>query len=368
MKKFKGIFGILVMITGILGTGYAYWMDSLQVYATVSTGTFDVQYCEEHTEGDTDGVSVLEVDIDEGIADIRIDKIAPGCELSATLCFKNEGSVNAILNQIRIDSLEYDDECDVVEYRAEIGENIISGNNLALFEEEAEKLLDMLKLGSGECKSIIITVFIPYDEEQYQKGQDKSCKFEIIFDWRQDISVNGSSTGTTVTEPAVTEPQVTNPPVAEPPAINPPATEPEVVEPPASGLPQIDAPAVIEPEVVKPVKDKDRNNSTDGEKFSKAVFSGGGASSGGGGGGGTTVRITPGGGTEEPVVIEAFGPEEEVIVSLPVFSAEEPEEVVLTEAVMSPDANPQTSDAGIAMQMQMLGLSLAAMYVLKRKI
>ena len=47
---------------------------------------------------------------------------------------------------------------------------------------------------------------------------------------------------------------------------------------------------------------------------------------------------------------------------------EEPEEVVLTEAVMSPDANPQTSDAGIAMQMQMLGLSIAAMYVLRRKI
>ena len=151
----------------------------------------------------------------------------------------------------------------------------------------------MLKLGSGECKSIIITACIPYDEEQYQKGQDKSCKFEMIFDWRQDISVNGSSTGTTVTEPAipnppstepsVTEPQVTNPPVAEPPATNPPATDPEVVEPSEPGLPQIDAPAVVEPEIVKPVKDKDRVNGTDGEKFSKAVFSGGGASSGGGG-------------------------------------------------------------------------------------
>ena len=95
-----------------------------------------------------------------------------------------------------------------------------------------------------------------------------------------------------------------------------------------------------------------------------------GGTTGGGGGGGTTVRITPGGGTEEPIVIEAFGPEEEVIVSLPVFSAEEPEEVVLAQTVMSadPDENPQTSDAGIAIQMQMLGLSLAAMYVLKRKI
>ena len=268
MKKIKGIFGILVMIAGILGTGYAYWMDSLQVYATVSTGTFDVQYCEEHTEGDTDGISVLEVDIDEGIADIRIDKIAPGCELSATLCFKNEGTVNAILNQIRIESLEYEDECDVVEYRAEIGENIISGNNLALFEEEAEKLLDMLKMNAGECKSIIITAFIPYDEDQYQKGQDKSCKFEMIFDWRQDISANGSSSGTTVTEPVVQ---------------NPPLTEPSVTEPSEPGIPQIDAPSVVSPEVVKPVKDKDRNNGTDGEKFSKAVFSGGGASSGGGG-------------------------------------------------------------------------------------
>ncbi|WP_028829516.1 SdrD B-like domain-containing protein [Proteocatella sphenisci] len=97
----------------------------------------------------------------------------------------------------------------------------------------------------------------------------------------------------------------------------------------------------------------------------------------GGGGGGTTVRITPGGGTSNPIAIEAFGPGEEEFITLdmPVFSSvEEPEEIAteafLEQAVMSagPDDNPQTSDAGFAMQMQMLGLSLAAMFVLRRKI
>lgn len=105
---------------------------------------------------------------------------------------------------------------------------------------------------------------------------------------------------------------------------------------------------------------------------------GGGASSGGGrSGGGTTVRITPGGGTSQPIAIEAFGPGEEEFITLdmPVFSSEEePEEIAtaafLEQAVMSagPDDNPQTSDAGFAMQMQMLGLSMAAMFVLRKKI
>jgi len=266
MKKIKGIFGILVMITGILGTGYAYWMDDLKVYATVATGDFDVEYCEEHTQGDIDGVSSLGIDIKDGKAEIMVDKLAPGCDLTANMCFKNTGSVNAILSGIRIENLEYTDEYEIVQYRAVIGENIISGENLVAFKEELENLIDMLKLGKEECKSLTITAFIPYDDEQYQKGQDQSCEFEIIFDWRQDIAKHGSTPGETVTEPTVTEPTVTEPTV----------TEPAVTEPAATVVPGSNKP--------------EDSKVTDGEKYNKVEFSGGGISSAGSGGGGVVVK------------------------------------------------------------------------------
>lgn len=43
MKKFKGIFGILVMITESSVRDTLIGWTGLQVYATVSTGTFDVK-------------------------------------------------------------------------------------------------------------------------------------------------------------------------------------------------------------------------------------------------------------------------------------------------------------------------------------
>lgn len=60
--------------------------------------------------------------------------------------------------------------------------------------------------------------------------------------------------------------------------------------------------------------------------------------------------------------------EEEVMtLSIPVFSEAEPvEEITLDLPVFSSD-NPQTSDVGIAMQLQMLALSLSGMYILRRK-
>lgn len=96
---------------------------------------------------------------------------------------------------------------------------------------------------------------------------------------------------------------------------------------------------------------------------------GGGSSSGSSGGGSTTTTTTTN-------VLETLNtiaePEEEVVtLSMPVFSAE-PEEVVVQEEVMAnqevedPDANPQTSDPGLVSQMQVLGLSILAMVVLKK--
>lgn len=43
MKRTKFIAGALVLSMGLLGTGYAYWTDALQVKTTVSTGKLDVE-------------------------------------------------------------------------------------------------------------------------------------------------------------------------------------------------------------------------------------------------------------------------------------------------------------------------------------
>lgn len=44
MKRTKFIAGALVLSMGLLGTGYAYWTDTLSVNATVSTGNLEVNF------------------------------------------------------------------------------------------------------------------------------------------------------------------------------------------------------------------------------------------------------------------------------------------------------------------------------------
>lgn len=46
MKRSKFMIGALVLSMGLLGTGYAYWTDALQVNTTVTTGKLDVNVTE----------------------------------------------------------------------------------------------------------------------------------------------------------------------------------------------------------------------------------------------------------------------------------------------------------------------------------
>lgn len=49
MKGTKIIVGALVLSMGLLGTGYAYWTDELQVDTTVATGKFNVDFANQPT-------------------------------------------------------------------------------------------------------------------------------------------------------------------------------------------------------------------------------------------------------------------------------------------------------------------------------
>jgi len=196
MRKVKGIFGILVLLIGVLGTGYAYWADTLVVEATVATGNFDVIYCEQHTVGDTDGISTSSIELSDDHAMITVDKLVPGCEVKSVLCFENVGSVNAILKEIKLVLGESSDEDCIVQYKVTLGETIINATDMEMLKEEIEKLTDIMYVDQNECKSIEIVAFIPCDEENCQVGQDHTCSFEITFDWRQTM-LSSSTTGPT---------------------------------------------------------------------------------------------------------------------------------------------------------------------------
>ncbi len=57
MKRSKFMIGALVLSMGLLGTGYAYWTDTLQVNTTVNTGKFDMEFV-----ADSESVKAIEED------------------------------------------------------------------------------------------------------------------------------------------------------------------------------------------------------------------------------------------------------------------------------------------------------------------
>ena len=109
MRKMKSILGILILSIGILGTGYAYWCDTLKVEATVKTGSFDVDfgcigvmdYC---TEATASGPN-------EDMISIITGELVPGSWAWFNIPFINRGANRAYLEDVSVDFSRCGGDC-----------------------------------------------------------------------------------------------------------------------------------------------------------------------------------------------------------------------------------------------------------------
>lgn len=130
MKKVRFLAISLVVALMLMGAGYAYWTDSVDIVTTVKTGTFDVRFAGEKgvtfvtgtsTSGNPgnefawDGYGVNAVASgsvsypDENTATVTLNNLYPGVEGEIMFAIKNTGSVPAKFASASVVTADADD-------------------------------------------------------------------------------------------------------------------------------------------------------------------------------------------------------------------------------------------------------------------
>lgn len=172
MKRSKFMIGALVLSMGLLGTGYAYWTDALQVNTTVNTGKLDVnvtkgdmtfKYVDENSTmngenafGDgAKGASknlirwetapVVEVAEDGTEMNIEIGNLHPGTEFRYTYTLTNESTmpIKAVITKPEATTLqEVQGNLDGVEVSIERGKTkFLPEQTATTFADKMESVL-----------------------------------------------------------------------------------------------------------------------------------------------------------------------------------------------------------------------------------
>lgn len=188
MRKMKSILGILILSIGILGTGYAYWCDTLKVEATVKTGSFDVDfghvgvmdYC---TEAKASGPYGDRVSINTG-------ELVPGSWAFFNIPFINRGANRAYLEDVSIDFSRCGDDC-AREVDYWVGMNgywyFWPVGSAYQLDDVIERMFDFAYPKGLKEYHMMSVQLMPFmkNTNECQGGQDKECNYDLIFKWKQ---------------------------------------------------------------------------------------------------------------------------------------------------------------------------------------
>lgn len=188
MRKMKSILGILILSIGILGTGYAYWCDTLKVEATVKTGSFDVDfgrvgvmdYC---TEASVDGPYGDKVSINTG-------ELVPGSWAWFNIPFINRGSNRAYLEDVTVDMSRCANDC-AREVDYWVGMNghwyLWKVDSVYQLDDVIERLFNHAYPRGLKEYHMMSVQLMPFMKnlDECQGGMDKECHYDLIFKWKQ---------------------------------------------------------------------------------------------------------------------------------------------------------------------------------------
>lgn len=111
MKKTKFIALALVIVTTLMGVGYAQWRDTLKIESTVNSGNLNVEFVQHGSlfpyiktlEGNSQYVDAHIAQTDSKTVAVTVDKLYPGSGVLYGIEFKNTGSIPAKIKSVTVD-------------------------------------------------------------------------------------------------------------------------------------------------------------------------------------------------------------------------------------------------------------------------
>lgn len=239
MKRSKFMIGALVLSMGLLGTGYAYWTDTLQVNTAVNTGKLDVnvtegkstfQYVDTNSAlngknafgvakigGNSPNLErwtqapVVEVAEDGTAMNIQIGNLHPGTEFRYTYTLTNDSTmpIKAVITKPEATTLQsVKGDLDGIEVKLVRGETKFLPQEAATtFADKMESVLTQaygnLTPDQGTLEdTIVITAPGSLDEETLVEDQAyPTLTFDIQWYQHNDPEVNESTQGSEAQQP-----------------------------------------------------------------------------------------------------------------------------------------------------------------------
>ncbi len=222
MKRSKFMIGALVLSMGLLGTGYAYWTDALQVNTTVNTGKFDMEFVagSESVNASEDGKNyvgqykvtgeqVEKIADDSGLVGTVITEegkdanevvtftahnLYPTASVEFNVGIKNAGTIAAKLGTVATDDIELNTGGntylqEALSYKVQVGDNgkvVKAKNSAELAKAINDAFHGIVVEPQNDTTTLKITATLnPVDASHNNETQMGSATLTINFPWEQ---------------------------------------------------------------------------------------------------------------------------------------------------------------------------------------